>query len=352
MRKPQALTLHKICAIKASQKLVLAQQMKDFDLNLLRVLIALHRSRSVSRAATELGLSQSATSLSLGRLRKIFDDPLFVRSRSGMLPTVRCTEATQAAARAIAGFSDHVLLGPVFEPLETRRDFVVTMVDVGELHFLPRLMGWLHREAPHCNVRCETFAADDLENALGDGRCDLALGFFSSLAPTTLCRMQLSTHPFVCLVRAGHPHATSSRFEMSQFLAMSHLLVHPGGLSQELFETKLKELGYSRRIQLRTPHFLSVASIIAATDMVVTVPLSVADYYAKVENLRIVEPPVDFGRFPLRMFWHPRLQEDPAVHWLREAIIKLFASGEMEAPGHPPSRPRASNAGNLGDTHD
>src|SRR5690349_22838879 len=131
--------------------------MNGFDLNLLRVLVALHRTRSVSKAAAELELSQPGTSLALGRLRKVFNDPLFVRSHAGMLPTPRCTELAEAAAKAMSDFSGHVQAQPVFDPATSHRDFVVTTPDVGELHFLPTLMACLSREAPHCNLRSTPF---------------------------------------------------------------------------------------------------------------------------------------------------------------------------------------------------
>jgi DNA-binding transcriptional LysR family regulator len=300
--------------------------MTDFDLNLLRVLVALHRTRSVSKAAAELDLSQPGTSLALGRLRKVFDDPLFVRSHTGMLPTPRCTQLAEAAAKAISDFSGHAQKQPPFDPATSRRDFVVTMPDVGELHFLPPLMAYLDREAPHCNLRCEPFPTADVDAALEDGRCDLALGIFPNLERPTLYMQQLFMHTLVCLVRADHPTVTSSRVSMRRFLDLSHAVVHPIGRSQELFETLLKEKGFTRRVQLKTVHFLSVPSIIAATNMIVTVPRSIAEYYIRIENLRVVEPPINIKPYPIRQFWHPRFHTDPAVRWLRESVVRLFGT--------------------------
>ena len=300
--------------------------MKDLDLNLLRVLVALHRARSVSKAAAELDLSQPATSLALGRLRKAFDDPLFVRSHTGMLPTPRCTQLADAAAKAIADFSGHAQNQPAFDPATSRRDFVITTPDVGELHFLPPLMAWLNREAPHCNLRSEPFATADLGTALEDGRCDLALGLFPNLELPALYTQQIFMHTLVCLVRADHPTVQSSRISMRRFLELSHVVVHPVGRTQEFFEALLKEKGFTRRVQLKTVHFLSVPSIIAATDMIVTVPRSIADYYIRLESLRIVEPPINIKPYPIRQFWHPRFHTDPAVRWLRESVVRLFGT--------------------------
>ena len=303
--------------------------MKDFDLNLLRVLVALHRTRSVSKAAAALDLSQPATSLSLGRLRKVFDDPLFVRTHTGMLPTPRCTELADAAAKALADFTAHAQNEPVFDPATSRRDFVVATPDVGELQLLPPLMTYLAREAPHCNLQSVPFATADIEAALEEGRCDLALGLFPNLERPELYTQQILTQTIACLVRADHPTVRSSTISMECFLALSHAVVHPVGRSQELFEALLKANGHTRRVQLTTSHFLSVPSIIAVTDMIVTVPRSIADYFMRLENLRIVEPPINIKPLPIRQFWHPRFHADPALQWLRKSVARVF--GKLDA---------------------
>jgi DNA-binding transcriptional LysR family regulator len=77
-------------------------------------------------------------------------------------------------------------------------------------------------------------------------------------------------------------------------------------------------------VQLTSEHFLTVPAIIAATDMIVTVPRSIADYYTRLENLRIVEPPINVKPYALKQFWHPRFNTDPAIRWLRESVVRLF----------------------------
>lgn len=297
-----------------------------FDLNLLRVLVTLHRWRSVSKAASELDLSQPATSLALGRLRKGLGDPLFVRSPTGMLPTPRCTELAEAAERALMDVTHSVLQRPSFDPASAQRDFVVTMADAGELHFLPKLMAYLARVAPTCNLRSDPLPTEDIEAALEEGRCDLALGFFPNLERPALYTQTLFMHSLVCLVRADHPAFTSSPISLQRFLELPHAVVHPVGRTHELFESLLKEKGHRRRVQLISGHFLSVPAIIAATDLIVTVPRSVADYYVRIERLRIVEPPINIKPYPLKQFWHPRFHLDPAVRWLRESVAGLFTA--------------------------
>lgn len=297
-----------------------------FDLNLLRVLVALHRCRSVSKAASELELSQPATSLALGRLRKGLGDPLFVRSSAGMVPTQRCTELAGAAEKTLEDVAHSVLQRPGFDPAVAEREFVVTMADVGELHFMPPLMAHLAQSAPHCDLRCEPLQPEEIEPAMEEGRCDLALGFFPNLERPALYTQQLVMHSLVCLVRTDHPDVRSSRISLRRFLELSHVVVDPVGRTGAMFEALLKANGHRRRVQMVSSHFLSVPPIIASTDLIVTVPRMLAEYYARIENVRIVEPPINIKPYPLKQFWHPRFHHDPGLRWLRESVVQLFGS--------------------------
>ncbi|QPF90673.1 LysR family transcriptional regulator [Bradyrhizobium commune] len=305
---------------------------RPLDLNLLRLLIALYRTRSVSRAAEQLNLSQPATSLALARLRKAVGDVLFVRTSGGMMPTSRCAELVAAADQALATIDSTVLRRSAFDPVTARQDFVVTMPDVGEIHFLPRLTAFLAQHAPTCNLRCEQITNEQMEAALAAGDIDLALGYFPNLEGPGVLRQRLFMHSLVCLVRADHPIVKSKTVPLATFLELSHAVVRSVGRSNELFEMLLKKQGLQRRIQLLSSHFLSVPAIISETDLIVTVPRSIADYYARLENLRIVEPPINIKPYAIHQFWHARFHKDPGLKWLRESVALLFTE--------PPNRAR------------
>jgi len=301
-----------------------AQIAKGFDLNLLRLLVVLHRTRSVSKAAEELNLSQPATSLALSRLRKAVGDILFVRTPAGMLPTPRCSELVPAAETALAGIDTTVLRRSAFDPAAARREFVVTLIDVGELHFLPRLSAYLARHAPGCSLRNEQVVNEGMESALESGDVDLALGYFPNLEKRGICRQRLFMHSLVCLVRADHPLVRSSKVPLATFLELSHAVVQAVGRSNELFEMQMKKRGLRRRIQLLSCHFVTLPAIIAQTDLIATVPRHLADYYARMENLRVVEPPIYIKPYAVCQFWHPRFDGDPSLKWLRESVTALF----------------------------
>lgn len=298
--------------------------MRNLDLNLLRVLVALHQTKSVSAAAERLGLSQPATSLALQRLRKALDDPLFVRTPSGMLPTARCMKIAPGAEKALEAVKTEVLGEPPFDPAASRREYAFSMNDIGEMALLPKIVAYLARHAPQCDVRSETLPAQDLEQALESGRIDLAIGYFPNLEKPGLFKQRLFLRSFVCLVRADHPVVQRDRLALRTFLELSHLLVKPQGRSHDLFETQLKKLGLQRRVQLLIPHFMSVPTILEQTDLIVTLPDTVGEYFAGLAKLRVVKPPIQFPRYAINQYWHGRFHKDPGIQWIRRQTAQLF----------------------------
>jgi DNA-binding transcriptional LysR family regulator len=296
----------------------------EIDLKLLRLLTQIHALGSVSRAAEAVHLSQPATSLALGRLRRILGDPLFVRGTGGMLPTPRCNEVVATAQEALSLIDKAVLNAPAFDPLTARRDFVVTLSDIGEVVFLPKLMAELSRLAPHCNLRSRALSARELPQAMESGQVEMAIGFFPDLERPGFFMQKLFEHRFVCLVREGHPRVKADKISLAVFLDLPHAVVEPEGRSHELFERLLKDKGLTRRVQLNIPHFMSVPAIVAATDMIVTVPRAVAEYFVRFGEVRIVQPPINTQRYALKQHWHERFNADPALKWLRGVVARTF----------------------------
>lgn len=296
----------------------------EIDLKLLRLLTQIHALGSVSKAADAVHLSQPAASLALGRLRRILGDPLFVRGSSGMVATGRCDEAVAAAREALSLIDGVVQTPASFDPLNARRDFVVTLSDIGEVVFLPKLMARLSQLAPHCNVRAKALSVRELPEAMQSGHVEMAIGFFPDLERPGFYMQRLFEHRFVCLVRKDHPRVKTDRIPLAIFLELPHAVVEPEGRSHELFERLLKSKGLSRRVQLSIPHFMSVPAIVAATDMIVTVPQAVAEYFVRFGEVRIVQPPVNTRRYALKQHWHARFHADPGLKWLRGQVVEAF----------------------------
>ena len=241
-----------------------------------------------------------------------------------MLPTSRCMKIVPGAEKALEAVKTDVLGQPPFDPLATRREYIFSMNDVGEMALLPRMMAFLARHAPQCDVRSENVPVQELEQSLESGRVDIALGYFPNLNKPGIFKQRLFLRSFLCLVRADHPVVQRDRISLRTFTELSHLLVKPQGRSHDLFEMQLKKLGLQRRVQLLIPHFMSVPTIIAETDLIVTIPDTAAEYFARMGNLRVVKPPISVARYAINQYWHVRFHTDPAVQWIRQQTAQIF----------------------------
>jgi DNA-binding transcriptional LysR family regulator len=300
------------------------------DLNLLVVFDALLRTRSVSRAALELGISQPATSFALNRLRKLFEDPLFVRASHGVHPTARAESLESPLRSVLEQIRSGLLQPPSFDPATARRIVTFNMVDIGELVFLPRIVRHLLREAPGIDVRTVSLPVDELHGALASGRVDVAVGYYPGLVAADLFQQQLFRHTFVCIVRRDHP-GIGTQITREQFLAARHAVVHPEGQSAELFESLLNDKSLSRRVVLRTKHYLAIPKILSESDLVFTVPYAIGAGIAEMGNVRMMPTPFTTKSVAVRQHWHARFNNDPANRWIRGVIAELFLEERRRA---------------------
>lgn len=306
--------------------------MKDFDLNLLRVVVALYDAGSVSRAAQALGMSQPAMSAALARLRQAFGEPLFVRSARGMSPTARAHALASGAREVLARIADDVLSEATFEPSVTATTFTLAMSDVGEMVFLPKILVSLQQLAPHALVRSVSLPPARLEQAMESGEVDLAIGYFPDLKSSAFFQQRLFAHRFVCLLRDDHP-IRGRKLTMEHFLSLGHAVVRAEGRSQEILEKHLERKKIKRRIVLLTPHFMSIPTVVGKTDLVVTLPHAIGLFFSKAgANIKVMEPPLPIPRIELRQHWHRNAHHDPKNKWLRRLSAGLFNDASDEWP--------------------
>lgn len=298
--------------------------MRKPDLNLLPIAFALYDELSVSRAAQVLGMSQPAVSMALRRMRAIFNDPLFIRARSGVIPTPRAHALVQATRHLVERLQEGLLTEEPFDPALSTRTISIALSDVGEMVFLPKLLERFRERAPRCAIRSVSMPPAHLVHGLEKGEIDLAVGYFPDLKKHNFLEQRLFTHHFACLMRAGHPRR-ARRLALEDFLAMEHAVVHAEGRSQEIFERFLERKRIRRKVLLHTPHFLSIPIIIARSDLVATVPHALAIYFTRMSrDLAFAMPPFDIAGFDVKQHWHGRFHNDSRNRWLREQVAQLF----------------------------
>ncbi|MGE0798893.1 MAG: LysR family transcriptional regulator [Lautropia sp.] len=302
------------------------------DLNLLVLFEAMMRHRSVSAAARELGLSQPSMSYGLAKMRTLFGDPLFVRTREGMQPTPRASELEQPIKEALSIVKSKVLKRSAFDPKTHKRVFTLSLTDIAEITFLPTLLRHLAQVAPGVDLRTVVLEQNRLQEQMQDGAVDLAVGYYPGLTKAGFFQQLLFPHAFTCIMRKDHPRI-GNRMTLKQFLGESHAVVRPQGRSHEIVEELLRLRKLERRIALSTPHFTSVPLIVAETDLIVTVPVGLAQAFEKLENIKSVPLPIQCPTFDVKQHWHQRFHREEEIVWLRKTMFQLFRrEGAKAAP--------------------
>ncbi len=297
--------------------------MMEFDLNLLRVLVVLDQTRHVGRAAEHLKMSQSGFSSALSRLRRRMGDELFVRTGAGMKPTTQGLELAEAARGVLQDVEQKMFGRASFIPSEAAVAFRVAASDVGEVVFAPPLVRHLAEHAPFASLHIVSPASMPLAEALSSGDVDVAIGYFPDLERDRFFRQALYSHTYACIVRKGHP-VLSTGMTRAAYRSLSHAVVSTPARSNSLLEKALVRQRIRRHVALSSPHHLALASTVANSDLVATVPLGTAADMARSGAVVMTALPFRPPVFTIYQYWHRRTHQGPAFQWLRAQIKTLF----------------------------
>ena len=296
----------------------------ELDLNHLRMLDVLLREHSLTRAAIALNVTQPALSKTLARLRIYFDDPLFVRVALRMEPTPKALELREPVAAILQRMrelrSEHV----PFDPATSTRTFNFCVVDAGVIKLLPKLVNKIAEEAPNVRLRVMHLEADHLESWLVSGKVDFAMGSFPTLTKA-IRRQPLWVEKYVCVVRNGHPRIGAEP-TLAAFTREKHAVVstvgtgHAHQQAERAIEAEVPE----ENIICRVPMFISAALLAKNTDVIATLPLTIATALAPDLKLRIITPPIKLPKIEIYQYWHDRLHREPGTKWIRGVFAQLF----------------------------
>jgi len=300
-----------------------------YDLNLLPIFVALMEERSVSRAATRLGMTQPAVSHALARLRELMQDQLFVRQRYGIEPTPIALELAPTVAEALGKLDDAVLGQQDFDPRRAARLLTIAASGYVEHVVVPAIVARLHQAAPGIKLRVLPYGSDLVETGVTSGVTALVLGRITD-PPSNLVVQHLMDDGLECVVRADHPVIRKS-ITRAQFERLQHVNVMPAGRLRAGVFQALARSSLKREVSLSVTSFFAVAEMIAVTDYCTTIPRLVCRRLARDPRFKVLPAPVDLGTFPTEMAWHVRYRRDPAHRWLRAQVGEVVA--ELAAQG-------------------
>jgi DNA-binding transcriptional LysR family regulator len=305
--------------------------LRHFDLNLLVAFDLLMQEQNVSRAAERMFVSQSAMSHILQRLRQQLDDPLLVKTPAGMKPTERAY-ALVDPVRAVLRDVERLIRAPEdFDPASSHRRFVIAATDYMDFLVVPPLIERIAGQAPSIDIQIKRTEVPFPENELESGELDVVLGFEAILKPTGYLNCdKLFEDRMTCLSSKGCPQNRGGQLSLEEYVASKHMLISRTGTRIGVIDEWLAERGLERRIALIVPHFLSAPFIVAKTDMLLSLPLRIAEQFIRLAPLHIEPVPIDLPAYGLVMVWHPLRQKDSAHRWLREQILAVCRA--LDAP--------------------
>ena len=283
-------------------------RLAGIDLNLLVILDALLRESSVTAAAQRVGLSQSATSHALARLREHLDDPILLRTHSGMTTTAR--------ARALTGSVRQILEG-------AEGVFHISIDPAGQLTFLPPLIERLHREAPNLSIVSPSHFGGSPVSDLHSGAVDFAIGSQLPTAENSIRAEFLVSTDYTSILRRDHPVVTK-RLTLKKFLDLEHVAVTRPSLADPALDAALAERKLARRIALSIESPAPVPFIVARTDLVATIPSMMLDLIPASDRMQRHRPPIDLPPVPVFLLFHERLEGSAPHAWMAERIHDVF----------------------------
>ena len=309
--------------------------LSGLDLNLLRVLNAMLADASTVRTAARIGLSQSAVSAALSRLRLALKDPLFIRQGQHLVPTA-FAQGLQGPLNALMQDLETLLSGPAgFDPMTTQSSIRIAGSDFFAEILMPKLAALIGQRAPGMQVQMVNLVPESYAAVLDRAEVDMALipqGDF----PEWIATQALFRSDFVMIARGGHPRlaglAPGAVVPMDLFCDLGHVVFSPEGKLRAMGDASLARAGRKRRVVMTLPFFAGVINAVAASDLVGLVPRQLAQVQRF--GLQAYRAPVTLSVAKICMAWHSRHNRAPAHAFARQLVAEILAplDGPLTSP--------------------
>lgn len=291
------------------------------DLNLLVALDALLTERSVTRAAHAVGVTQSAMSHSLARLRTLFGDEILTRAPEGMRPTPRALQLYDPLREVLSAIQSLTQKPEDFDPMTAEMTFTLGVPDSTEVILIPHLMLRLQKEAPKVRLLLANVDRYRVLDDLDAGRIDLAIGIFEQ-GQTHHKRRLLYPTNYLCLFNQELV-GIEPPISLEDYVRLPHMLTSLIESQHGPVDVALEKLGLKRHIALTSPRFSATPFILKRAPLIATMHARLARLFSRKLGLAISPAPVELPDVRISMLWHSSNDNAPAQKWLRDTIYSL-----------------------------
>ncbi|CTQ70351.1 hypothetical protein LAX5112_02478 [Roseibium alexandrii] len=294
-------------------------ELRRLDLTLLLVFLGLLKHRKALDVAHDLGLTQSAISQALKRLRDVFGDDLFLRRPHGMEPTATALALETPIAHAVETLRGALGVARVFDPMTALGSVRLAAMHTEQAVLIPTLAASLRETSPGLDLSVVPRGRSEAMEALQQGEVDLALGFFRDIPNS--CRSEVLYEDNYLVAGNSEVLPREEPLDLDAYCAMDHILTSPSAQFRGVVDLHLEKLGRKRRVVLGLPAFLPALAAAAASGALVTLPARVAQVFADRFGLVTQKPPLDLPSFPVLVVWHRRNDADPKTQWIKSQVI-------------------------------
>lgn len=295
------------------------------DLQLIRVFLTIYETRNVSRAADQLGIRQPAASSALRKMRNALDDPLFVHTPEGMRPTAMAHRLAAPLKAALIEIT-RSLQSTSFNPAISRDELRISAGDILETPMAMRVADIIEREAPSATCQSITLPVYQLEQALGEGVIDFAIGHFPDLNSNNIMTSTVSTFTYGCFARANHPlHA--ARLELDDLRTLPQISLQPGCALIHDLENWFSSKNLHRNVVIRTSHFCSIPPLLARTDLIAVLPTNFKGAWFYSGDAHRLPASFEMPTGEIKLYWHRCVHSDPRHSWWRNKLSQELRKG-------------------------
>lgn len=295
--------------------------LRDFDLNLLVIFKSIMEQQSISKAANELGLSPSAVSHALGRLRDMLNDQLFYRTAKGLEPTDRAREILAQVEHGLSHLSNAIGSQQQFVPRDSNRVFSMQIANYVSGFFLPSFARRIREEAPNITIDILPFSIStesvwdqvDVQIRLTPGR----------LKPKAVRSQRLMADDVVVLMRPDHPSA-SEPMTAELYASLSHVKLSQSSTGTTVIDDALAQRGLQRHSALIVSSWDTIPDLLLTTDLIAIAPRQLLNLDPRLKHLKSVPLPLEEVVFSFDLCWDHRSEKESGHQWLCQTIVEVF----------------------------